>query len=196
MRAVRAPGGVKGKPSPTDDALKMPPPPPKHPSRLRETCGTGAAAASSSRSTAAVVDSDSSNPIRRLQKKLREIEAMLASGRPLNEDEQIKAAQKPLFEEQLLLLIRSQPAISGAVTPVSTPARHQGTPLSAASTMPAACAAAAYNTAQDTLNHLLHSPPRRASTRAVMDEARQEMAAVRAALQRARLAAPDAAREA
>ena len=92
MRAVRAPGGVKGKPSPTEDALKMPPPPSKRPSRLRETCGTGAAAASSSRSTAAVVDSDSSNPIRRLQKKLREIEAMLASGRPLNEDEQIKAA--------------------------------------------------------------------------------------------------------
>lgn len=75
----------------------------KRPSRPRETCDTGAAAASSSRSTAAVVDSDSSNPIRRLQKKLREIEAMLASGRPLNADEQIKAAQKPLFEEQLLL---------------------------------------------------------------------------------------------
>ena len=56
MRAVRAPGGVKGKPSPTEDALKMPPPPSKRPSRLRETCGTGAAAASSSRSTAVFLE--------------------------------------------------------------------------------------------------------------------------------------------
>ena len=204
-RPIRVPGSrVKGKPSPLEAAgsRHMPPPPPvsKRPKTYGERMQAAATASSSASASTSTLPMDATTNMKRLQKKLREIERLeeqQRSGRTLNHEEQIKVAQKPAVDSQLTLLLRQQPPVtSSGPTPVATPVQQRSTPLSAASTMPASCAAAACNAAHATLSHLATSPPTRASTRATTDEVRQQMAAERAALEAARIAAREAAQKA
>ena len=133
--------------------------------------------------------------IKRLQKRLRQIQLLKESGRPLNLEERVKVAEQPTVERDLAALLTPTSASSSG-TPVCTPSARTGTPLSAAPTMPAACAAAACVSAQATLESLLAAPPSRMSTRATVDAVREQMAAERAAIDQARAAAQDTAQRA
>jgi hypothetical protein len=171
----------------------MPPPPPKRPA----TRGERAVAASGSSFVPAApvstyLHSDNPAPvgtvIKRLEKRLRK-----ELDRPLNHEERVKVAEQPTVERDLAALLTSTSASSSS-TPVCTPSARNGTPLSAAPTMPAACAACV--SAQATLESLQAAPPSRMSTRATVDAVREQMAAERAAIDQARATARDAAQRA
>jgi hypothetical protein len=185
-------------PSPETAAAMMMPPPPKRPNRREGEglCDHGPDSTSSQPHEPAAVPAPHSI-MRSMAKKLREITVLQAAStsRPLNAEELAKVALQPGLESQLRLMRRSQPP--PVVTPVSTPSARVGTPLSSAPTRPAAaCAAAACNAAHDTLSRLSASPATRPSTRATAEAVRQQMASKREELERARIAALDAARAA
>ena len=135
--------------------------------------------------------------IKRLEKKLREIDNLLELGRRLNAEEQVKAAQRPFIVDQLALLTRRQPQTTNP-SPVGTPSARTGTPLSEAPTMQrsAAKAAAECVAAHEALASIPGQPASRTSTRATADAVRQQMADERAAIEQARAVAQAAARKA
>ena len=112
-RPIREPGGVKGKPSPSNpdsEVRMMPPPPPKRPATRGERA---VAATGSSFVPAAPVStylhSDNQAPvgtmIKRLQKRLRQIQLLKKPGRPLNLEERVKVAEQPIVERDLAALL-------------------------------------------------------------------------------------------
>ena len=88
----------------------MPPPPPKRPATRGERA---VAATGSSFVPAAPVStylhSDNQAPvgtmIKRLQKRLRQIQLLKKPGRPLNLEERVKVAEQPIVERDLAALL-------------------------------------------------------------------------------------------
>lgn len=201
----------KDKLSPSSTASLMPPPPPKQP--RKQTRGSVQLEAATGkpieellvgeRQAAASGSADSrpeaSNVLRRLEKKVREIERLqqqASDGRALSAEERTKVGELSALQRQIALLKQPTPGTTPAQTPGST--QTPSSELSGASTQigAAACFASDYASAQAKAKSLLISPPTRAPTRHMPAEVQQQLADERAGRELARQAARQEAREA
>lgn len=137
-------------------------------------------------------DGGSGSQLKRFEKKLRQIQRLIASeaaGRELNAEERTKVDSLATLQAQLSILrAPSTPA-------VGTPAAASGSATSAAFTRPAACAASAFTDAAQALNDV-KEPVRRAFTRTSAEAVGRQMAQERAAFEQQRQAAQQRALEA